>query len=386
VVKERGLLVAAIAILAYACDSGVTDPVPLPTDFQLRAVEVVDGLSDPVHLTAPEGDSRLFIVEQIGRIRIFENGQLLQQPFLDIRSRVVAGGEQGLLSMAFHPRYDSNGFFYVNFTGSGGATRVERFRVSADRNRADPQSSQLVLTVAQPFTNHNGGLVKFGPDGMLYIGMGDGGSGGDPLGHGQDPNTLLGDLLRIDVDGDAPYEVPGDNPFVGRANHRPEIWATGLRNPWRFSFDEPTNRLYLADVGQNRFEEINVVPADDAGLNFGWNIMEASACFSPSSGCNTAGLVLPAHEYSQGPRCSVTGGYVYRGGAMPELQGTYFYSDYCEGIIRSFRVQADGSVGEHREWAFGSLGNVSSFGVDGSHELYVVTLGGTIYRLEEDLD
>jgi glucose/arabinose dehydrogenase len=358
------------------------EPGPLPPDFVLHAVEIASGLAQPVHLTTPPDDSRLFIVEQPGRIRIVENGALLPTPFLDIAAQVVSGGERGLLSVAFHPQYASNGFLYVNYTGAGGETRVERYRVSSDRNRADPASARLVLSVPQPFANHNGGLVKFGPDGMLYIGMGDGGSGGDPLEHGQNPGTLLGALLRIDVDGAEPYRVPPDNPFVGSPGARPESWAIGLRNPWRFSFDPESGLLYIADVGQNRREEINAQPAAQGGLNYGWNVMEGSTCFRPPAGCDSDGLVLPLHEYpnpSQG--CSVTGGYVYRG-SIPELRGHYFFGDYCRGTVRSFRRTAQGDVADLREWDLGTLGSISSFGVDASGELYVVAHQGRVFRLE----
>jgi glucose/arabinose dehydrogenase len=375
----------AVAVLALVgCGSDApAGPGPLPPDFQLRAVEVASGLTQPVHLTAPPNDARLFVVEQPGRIRIVENGQLLPTPFLDITAQVVSGGEQGLLSVAFHPQYASNGYFFVNYTGAGGATRVERYRVSADRNRADAGSARLILSVPQPFGNHNGGLVKFGLDGMLYIGMGDGGSGGDPLEHGQNRGTLLGALLRLDVEGGDPYRVPADNPYVGLPDARPEIWAIGLRNPWRFSFDRESGLLYIADVGQNQREEVNAQPAAQGGLNYGWNIMEGSACFRPPTGCDASGLVLPLFDYDNpGQGCSVTGGYVYRGSALPEqLRGHYFYADYCRGTVRSFRRLADGSIGDEREWALGTLGSISSFGEDAARELYVVAHQGRVLRL-----
>ena len=349
------------------------------------AVELVaDGLDDPVHLTAPAGDARLFVVEQAGRIRVIAGGALLAAPFLDIGSQVLSGGERGLLSVAFHPDYASNGFFYVNYTREpDGATRVERYEVTADPSVADPNSALELLTVSQPFSNHNGGLNAFGPDGMLYIGLGDGGNGGDPDGNGQDSTTLLGSILRIDVDGGVPYAVPPDNPFVGRAG-ADEVWAYGLRNPWRFSFDRMTGDLYVADVGQFEWEEINFTPfTSAAGLNYGWNVMEGQHCFDPSQGCSTTGLVLPVLEYGHvGGNCSVTGGHVYRGAAMPEIQGHYFYSDFCTGFLRSFRVTGSG-IADQAEWDVGVLGNVTSFGEDSAGELYIVARQGSVFRLVE---
>lgn len=373
----------AVAIGIIGCgDGSAAGPAP---DVELRAVEVASGLTSPVHLTAAPDDARLFVVEQPGRVRIIQDGVVLPTPFLDIAADVEDGGERGLLSVAFHPAHESNGFFFVNYTGQGGATRVERYRVSdADPNLADPASAQLVLSVAQPFGNHNGGLIKFGPDGMLYIGMGDGGSGGDPAGHGQNPGTLLGAMLRIDVDGAAPYEVPADNPFVDQPGARDEIWAIGLRNPWRFSFDLESGLLYIADVGQNRREEINAQPASEGGLNYGWNIVEGSLCFSPSTGCEMSGLVMPVLDYSnsQAQGCSVTGGYVYRGTMLPELQGHYFHGDYCRGVVRSFRLTTGGTVTDEIEWSLGTLGSITSFGEDSDRELYVVVREGRVYRLE----
>jgi hypothetical protein len=247
---------------------------------------------------------------------------------------------------------------------------------------ADPGSAHLILTVPQPEANHNGGLLKFGPDGMLFIGMGDGGGAGDPHDNGQDPGTLLGALLRIDVNSADPYSIPPDNPYVGMTGARPEIWAIGLRNPWRFSFDHTAELLYLADVGQNRLEEINARPADEAGINYGWNTMEGSECFEPNSGCDQTGLTLPVHEYPTDDGCAVTGGYVYRGDAIRELRGTYFYGDYCNGQVSSFRL-LNGAATEHRDWDLGSLGNIASFGEDAAGELYILDRGGRVFRLEQ---
>jgi glucose/arabinose dehydrogenase len=366
----------------FAC-GGTPGTDPPPPDAELRAIQVAEGLRSPVYLTSPPDDERLFIVEQVGRIRILKNGDLLPTPFLDITDRVVSGGERGLLSVAFHPDYGSNGAFFVNYTGAGGATRVERYQASSDPDRADVESAQLVLTAAQRYSNHNGGLVKFGPDGMLYVGMGDGGSGGDPQGHGQNRSTLLGALLRLDVDAAVPYGIPADNPYLGAVGARPEIWATGLRNPWRFSFDFEEDMIYIADVGQNRLEEINARPAADGGLNYGWNLMEGSACYPSGSNCDARDLVLPVLDYGNSAQgCSVTGGYVYRGSALPQLRGHYFYGDYCRGAVRSFRLTADGEAVDRREWPLGQLGSISSFGEDSARELYVVVHQGRIYRLE----
>ncbi len=369
-----------VLLFLAACSDGPGRTVDPPGDTSIRLQEVAGGLGNPVHLTAPRSDARLFIVEQAGRIRVVENGALLPTPFLDITDRVSSGGERGLLSMAFHPSYAANGFFYVNYTDRNGDTRIERYRVGADRNRADPASAKLILGVAQQFPNHNGGLVVFGPDGKLYVGMGDGGSGGDPQGHGQNRATLLGDILRIDVDAGDPYGIPADNPYVGQSASRGEIWASGVRNPWRFSFDREAGLLYVADVGQSALEEINVVPAGSGGLNYGWNVMEGSRCYRPAEGCTRTGLVVPVLEYGHAEGCSVTGGYVYRGSRIPALRGHYFYSDFCRGWIRSFRHQG-GQALDPREWEVGDVDNVLSFGEDAAGELYVLSTNGRVYRI-----
>ena len=344
---------------------------------------VVEGLDFPVWLTSPPGDSRLFVVEKGGRVVIVENGAVLTAPFLDLRGQVSTGSEQGLFSLAFHPDYFTNGRFFVNFTDPAGDTRVVEYRVSeGDPDRAEPGTARVVLAIDQPFSNHNGGLVLFGPDGMLYVGMGDGGSGGDPQGNGQNVGALLGKMLRIDVDGALPYAVPDDNPFVDTAGARPEVWAYGLRNPWRFSFDRDTGDLYIADVGQNRVEEVNAVEGAGAGLNYGWNVMEGTDCFEPRDGCDRDGLTLPVTEYDHGDGCSVTGGSVYRGDAIPELHGTYLYSDYCSGFVRGFRFANGQATGERR---FSELEpadhSVSSFGEDAEGELYILTAGGSVHKI-----
>ncbi len=378
-------LAALLALALPACsgdgrgDGGGGTTLP---DDGLRAVEVASGLASPVHVATPPGDARLFVVEQPGRIRVIRDGQLRPTPFLDITDRVASGGERGLLSVAFHPRYDSNGFLYVNYTDRSGDTRIERYRASAaDPDRADPASALLVLGVDQPYSNHNGGHVLFGPDGKLYVAMGDGGSGGDPQGHGQNAATLLGDILRLDVDGGTPYGIPADNPFVGQPGKRPEIWATGVRNPWRLAFDRDSGLLYVADVGQSRWEEVNVVRADRGGLNYGWSYMEGTHCYAPSSGCPTEGLVTPALEYTHDDGCSITGGVVYRGAAISSLRGHYLYSDYCQGWVRSFRWNGSAAV-DGRSWTLGDLGNVTSFGEDSRGEVYLTSTNGRVYRLE----
>jgi glucose/arabinose dehydrogenase len=382
------MLRTCLAILAVLACTGTVDADNgngdgnEPPLIPLRLQEVVSDLERPVYLTSPAGDSRLFIVEQPGRIRIVQNGQLLSEPFLDIDAKVESGGnEQGLLSVAFHPDYSTNGFFFVNYTDANDATRVERYSVSAgDPNRADAASAKLIIGYEQPFRNHNGGHVLFGADGMLYIPSGDGGSGGDPQGHGQNRSSLLGKILRIDVDGGDPYAVPDDNPFVGQADTRPEIWALGLRNPWRVAFDNEEDLLYVADVGQNAWEEISVVPTGEGGFNFGWNQMEGTHCFPADSDCSAQGLTLPVVEYPHSQGISITGGFVYRGQAIPELQGRYVYADFGQDWIRSFRY-SNGEAQGDAELDLEGVSSISSFGLDSEGELYVLTLPGTVYKL-----
>ncbi len=371
---------AALLLLAAAACNGSTDSTPPPElPASIRVVEVARGFSQPVYVASPAGDTRLFVVEQTGRIRIIQNGAVLATPFLDVTAKTAAGGERGLLSVAFHPQYATNGFFYIYYTDRAGDTRVERYRAApATSNTADPASAQEVLFVDQPFANHNGGLLMFGPDGRLYVGLGDGGGSGDPQGNGQNPNTLLGKILRLDVDGAQPYSIPASNPFVGQAGKRGEIWITGLRNPWRYAFDRDAGLLYVADVGQNQWEEINVLPAATGGQNLGWNPMEGMHCFV--AGCSQQGLTLPVLEYSHADGCSVTGGFVYRGSAIPGLRGHYFYSDFCGGWLRSFRWTGS-AVADAREWEVGDLGNVTSFGEDSARELYITTAAGMVLKI-----
>jgi len=349
--------------------------------IKLAAEEVVRGLDAPVYLTAPSGDSRLFIVEQPGRIRIVENGKLLPKPFLDIRSKVGYGGERGLLSVAFHPQYRANGFLFVNYTNKHGDTRIERYASSsADKNLAEPASGKLILAIDQPYANHNGGHNLFGPDGMLYIGMGDGGSQGDPHGNGQNRNVLLGKLLRINVDRGDPYAVPSGNPYA-KGGGRGEIWAAGLRNPWRFAFDRAAGMLYIADVGQDKYEEINVVPMSAAGVNYGWSTMDGPSCFKVAR-CVKSGLQQPAYWYThEGGTCSIIGGFVYRGRRIREIQGQYFYSDYCNSWVRSYTYTSDGTNRSWHQWLDGGLGNIVSFGEDAEGELYICSSNGRVYKI-----
>lgn len=348
----------------------------------LELQPLVSGLSRPTFLTdAGDNSGRLFLTEQPGRIRIIANDQLLDQPFLDVTDRVLnAGNEQGLLSVAFSPDYATTRQFFIDYTRKpDGATIVARYNVSKDDpNVADPASAVTLMKIDQPQANHNGGQLQFGPDGYLYIGMGDGGGGGDQhgtIGNGQDLNALLGKILRIDVRSTDRYTVPASNPFGN------EIWAYGLRNPWRFSFDRSTGDLYIADVGQNTYEEIDFQPASDpGGENYGWRIMEGRHCYNPSKGCDQTGLTLPVAEYSHDSGCSVTGGYVYRGQKYPQWQGLYFFTDYCSGTIWSLQRDASGRWQMIRRLDSGL--NISSFGQDQAGELYIIGHSdGTIYRL-----
>ncbi len=321
-----------LALLPAAARGAVPAQAFRPSDgIQLEVV--ASGLDRPVHLAAPPGDARLFVVEQPGRIRVIRSGRLLERPFLDLTDRVRSGGERGLLSVAFHPRYAENGWLFVDYTDKSGESRIERYHVSPDPDRAEPASGSLLLRIHQPYANHNGGLVL----------------------------------------------IPRDNPFPDRAGYRPEIWAMGLRNPWRFSFDRATGDLYIADVGQDRWEEVDVASGSAAGLNYGWNWMEGEHAFRQGAP-DPRSFVRPALEYGHDQGCSITGGLVYRGERVPALAGCYLFSDYCEGWIRSFRFQGSQAV-ELQEWRTASPGRVASFGEDGSGEAYVVSYEGRIYRI-----
>ncbi|HEX7041149.1 MAG TPA: PQQ-dependent sugar dehydrogenase [Trueperaceae bacterium] len=367
-VTRTKAVAAAVLVSLLACSATA----------QPRLVEVASGFANPVAI-ANAGDDRLFVVEQGGTIRVVRDGQVLDRPFLDITDRVRAGGERGLLGLAFPPDFADTGRFYVYYTDLDGDSVLSRF--IADGDTADAGSEQVLLTQEQPYANHNGGQLAFGPDGYLYLGLGDGGSGGDPHGNGQDLGTLLAKLLRLDVSGDDAV-APDDNPFVGREGARPEVWAYGLRNPWRFSFDRETGDLYIADVGQNAYEEVNLQPADSTGgENYGWNVMEAESCYQPRTGCDTSGLVLPIISYPHSSEwgASISGGYVYRGSALPDLAGAYVFADYVSGRIwRADRAGDEWEVTLLLETGF----NVSTFGEDAAGELYVADhQGGVIYRL-----
>ena len=326
----------------------------------------------------------MFVVEQPGRIRIFAAHALATGPFLDIADRVeFRGNEQGLLGLAFHPQFASNGLFFVDYTDRSHHNVISRFQVSADPRLADPASERILISVDDPFANHNGGVLAFGPDGFLYAGMGDGGSGGDPLGNGQNPNSLLGKILRVDVDNGDPYSIPVGNPF-GRSNGSREVWAYGLRNPWRLSFDKLTGDLYIADVGQGTWEEVDVVPTGSVGgLNFGWNYREGAHAFAgdPPAGLN---LIEPITEYSHTEGgCSITGGYVYRG-ALPEWSGIYLFADYCTGKLWGLmRSGANSSSGTWQaQLLFETHTRITTFGQDPGGEVYYADRGGGIYRLQ----
>lgn len=339
--------------------------------------QVADGFDEPLYLAdANDASGRLFVVERKGRIKIIRDGVILETPFVDLTERVGSGGtEQGLLSVAFHPRFRENGYLYVNYTNKSGDTVISRFNSFGDN--ADPDSELILLSVAQPHANHNGGLNLFGPDGLLYIGLGDGGSGGDPENRAQNLDELLGKILRIDVDSGQPYAIPTDNPWA-QGGGRPEIWALGLRNPWRFSFDRSTGDMYIGDVGQNKIEEIDLQPANQGGLNYGWKQLEGSTCYVDA--CDPTRFVAPIAEYPHEQGCSVTGGYVYRGAALPILDGVYFYADYCQGTIWALTRNSAGSWTS--QVALESDARISSFGQDSAGELYVTDIdAGIVYRL-----
>lgn len=341
---------------------------PNATDYTWQPI--LSGLYRPVDIQpAKDGSGRLFIIEKNGFIRVYENGQLIEAPFLDITDRVSEGGnEMGLLGLAFHPDYETNGFFYVNYTGTDGHTRISRFQASG--NSADQNSETYLLVIEQPYQNHNGGALAFGPDGNLYAGLGDGGSAGDPQKNGQNTKSLLGKILRLDVTNGDPYAIPADNPFGS------EVWAYGLRNPWRISFDKLTGDLWIGDVGQNQWEEVDYLPANwGADANFGWSVMEGSHAYDSEP---QSGMLLPAAEYSHAEGgCSVTGGYVYRG-SMPEWNGIYLYGDYCSGKIWGLSL-VDGLWQSRLLFETGTT--ITTFGQDEAGEIYFASDNGTIYRL-----
>ena len=401
-VSAVGLAVCLIALLAAAACSGETPaeptatppspeaPVEPPTVQSLEMMEVERvfpslTFARMTNLThAGDGSGRLFVTLQAGVVMVFPNDPDpdTADTFLDIHERVSSkGNEEGLLGLTFDPRYPENGFLYVYYSAANPRRSVlSRFSVPPDSDVADPASELVLLEIAQPFSNHNGGQIAFGPDGYLYVGVGDGGRAGDPFGNGQDRSTLLGSILRIDVgtvDVAGEYVIPPDNPFrTSGDGSRPEIWAYGLRNPWRFSFDPETGDLWAADVGQNQYEEVDLI---QPGGNYGWNVMEGNSCFSPRTGCSAEGLKRPVVQYGREGGCSITGGYVYGGSRLPSLRGAYVYGDFCSGRIWALRL--DGSaVTEHIEIVDSEL-RISSFGLDESGELYILSFDEKVYRL-----
>ena len=376
--------------LATSAPSGTGSPPPAGgfdaarVSIALEKVASVDG--GPLAFAAPaDGSGRMFVAAKDGRVWALHDGDVQSEPVLDLRSLVSGGSEQGLLGIAVAPTFPDDPRLFVDYTDVGGDTVVASYvLVAGEANRFDPGSAVQILTVNQPYPNHNGGALAFGPDGMLYVSLGDGGSGGDPLGNGQRTDVLLGKILRLDV-GKAPggterYTIPPDNPFIAVANARPEIWLYGLRNPWRLSFDRMTGNLWIGDVGQDAWEEVDVAPAGAGGLNFGWNTMEGNHCFSPKDGCSSAGITPPVTEYGHdGGACTVIGGDVYRGTAQPLLRGGYVFADFCSGQMWAIAADAEGP---RDPVAVGSAGSgVAAFGEDAAGEIYIANLDGTISRL-----
>ena len=380
----------------------------LAEEKTLSSVLVADGYKKPVFVTSYPNDSKLlYVVEQAGLIRIIKNGKKLNRPFFDINKNVVnpnrPGDERGLLGFAFHPNHINNGKFYINYMDNNGFTIVSEFMVNSQL-RANHKSERVILKLEQPYRNHNGGDIQFGPDGYLYISIGDGGKAGDPLNSGQDLNSIFGKIIRIDVN-ESPYAIPKSNPFYRQKDKRGEIWAWGLRNVWRFSFDKQTGDKYYGDVGQNKWEEVNFEPVTSAGgINFGWRIMEANHCYDPAENCQTKGLTKPIVEYpndanymvilgggsqTDAEGCSVTGGYVYRGTNIKSMQGVYIFGDYCSGNIWTLKVvngKATNFVNRTEEinLADGEFTTyISSFGQDSDGELYIVDYNGGVYKLIE---
>jgi glucose/arabinose dehydrogenase len=380
--RARGAALALVAAFALILP-------PTPANAAINLTPVITGLTDPVFVTgAADGTNRLFVVEQTGRIKVFKGGSLLSTPFLNISSSISTGGERGLLGLAFHPKYETNRKFYVYFTRGDGDIAINEYKASASNpDVAVPSSARRILTINHPNSNHNGGMLAFGKDGYLYIGVGDGGGAGDVPNNAQNKERLLGKILRIDINGtlgSRQYKIPHSNPFVGRPG-RNEVWSYGLRNPWRFSFDRLRGDIWVGDVGQNRYEEINrkvttsKAAPNGRGSNYGWRVLEGWHCFKPASGCNKSAKVRPIVEYSHaGGNCSVTGGYVYRG-STAALVGKYIFADFCSGKIWSIPRAA--SAGASKTLQRDTLQNISSFGEGDNGELYVVSLGGTVYRL-----
>jgi glucose/arabinose dehydrogenase len=355
-------------------------PQQFPDPFEFGWKLVHSGLSSPIGLVnAGDGSDRLFVVEQAGMVKVIKDLALLETPFLDISQKISCCGERGLLGLAFHPQYSENGYFFANYTDLNGDTVIARFEVSEDLDQADPASETRLLSVEQPYANHNGGGIAFGPDGYLYVALGDGGSGGDPLGNAQNTNSLLGKLLRIDVSAAEGYAIPADNPFTDGGG-APEVWAFGLRNPWRFSFDRLTGDIFIGDVGQGSWEEIDFLPAGSAGgVNFGWNYLEGSQAFATAPEPGDLELIDPVAEYGRDQGYSVIGGVVYRGGELPVLKGIYFYGDYGTGNIWGLYLDNNGAW--QNKLLFQTGRSITSFGEDEKGELYYVAMDGGLYQL-----
>jgi glucose/arabinose dehydrogenase len=362
-------------------------PTPLVA-VSISLGPIASGFTSAIGVSSAPGDSRLFVIQQTGQVLIVSGGKKVGT-FLDISTRISCCGERGLLGLAFHPNYAGNGRFFVRYTTPAGDVRLSEFHVSSSPNKADPASERVILTIPHPsYANHNGGRIEFGPDGYLYIGTGDGGSGGDPNNHGQALNTLLGKLLRIDVDHAAAglaYAIPDGNPFIGQAGKRGEIWSYGLRNPYTFSFDRETHDLWIADVGQDAYEEVDLATAAGGGgrgVNYGWSVMEGNHCYKPAAGCDATGMAPPLAEYAHGGRdsigCAIIGGYVYRGTAHPQLYGRYFFGDYCSGRI--WDVAAAGPVQQTPQELPGSGLQITGWGQDVNGELYVTATNGVLYQ------
>jgi len=348
--------------------------------------EVATGFDSPVYVTsAKDGTGRLFVVEKTGKIRVIKNGAVLPTPLLDVSSQISRGTEQGLLGLAFHPSFRTNGLFYVDFTRTDGDTVINQYRVSTTNpDVAVPSTVRRIITIDQPYANHNGGMITFDRYGYFFIGTGDGGSSGDPGNRAQNKDSLLGKLLRINVNGSSgtrQYRIPSSNPYVGKPG-RNEVWSYGLRNPWRFSFDRLTGDLWIGDVGQAKYEEIDRSTSGSnrgRGVNFGWRVMEGRHCYKPSTGCSTTGKLYPVAEYTHSEGCSVTGGYVYRGPSIASLYGRYVFGDFCSGRI--WTVPSGGASPMKKTLLMDTAMTISSFGEDDRGELFVVDHGGTVYRL-----
>lgn len=355
----------------------------VPGNINLTFSRIARGLSSPVFIThSGDNNGRLFVVEQTGRIRVIRKGVLQSAPFLDLRSKISTGGERGLLGLAFHPDYSWNRKFYVNYTDRNGDTVIAQYlRSTTNASLAEP-TAKIVLRIAQPYANHNGGMLAFGPDRYLYVGLGDGGSSGDPGNRAQNLDSLLGKILRINIDTRMAYTIPPTNPYVGRTGHD-LIWSLGLRNPWRFSFDRTTGDLWIGDVGQNRYEEIDRSKAPNAGraANYGWRQLEGTICYNPATNCNRTGKTMPLAVYGHNVGCSVTGGYVYRGTAYPDLSGVYLFGDYCSGRI--WGVDAAGPNAQSVVLLRDTTANISSFGEDQAGNLYLVDHAGDIWLIRD---